>query len=164
MTVAELVLHGRFPHLQYPRRYTARDREIAQAAMERMHVAQVANRPLATLSGGMRQSAYLAMALSQDTRYILLDEPTTYLDLPHQLALMRTLCELAHEGRGVVAVMHDLGMALSFADRVCLLQGGTVALCGTPREIAAHPLTKELFGVTPVELPNGTFYCAYPSR
>ena len=98
MTVEQMVLHGRFPHLDYPRRYTKHDREIAVSAMKQAGVAAHAHKPLYTLSGGMRQNAYIAMALAQCTDYILLDEPTTYLDIAHQLELMKTLRKLSDEG------------------------------------------------------------------
>ena len=147
MTVEQMVLHGRFPHLSYPRRYTPQDREIAHAAMEQMGIADVAHRPLHTLSGGMRQNAYLAMALAQRTDYVLLDEPTTYLDIARQLALMRTLRTLADTGKGIVAVMHDLPMALTFSDRILLLDNGTVAGHDTPEQIVQQGIIGELFGV-----------------
>ena len=89
MTVEQLVLHGRFPHLNYPRRYTKHDYEIAIDAMKQMGIAQHADKSLHTLSGGMRQNTYIAMALAQGTDYVLLDEPTTYLDIAHQLELMK---------------------------------------------------------------------------
>ena len=89
MTVEQLVLHGRFPHLSYPRRYTTQDREIALAAMEQVGITDYARKPLYTLSGGMRQNAYIAMALTQGTDHILLDEPNTFLDISHQLELMK---------------------------------------------------------------------------
>lgn len=100
MTVEQMVLHGRFPHLSYPRSYTKKDRAIAQAAVERTGIKESAAQPMAALSGGMRQNAYLAMALAQDTDYILLDEPTTYLDIGHQLGLMNMLRQLAETGKG----------------------------------------------------------------
>ena len=107
MTVLQMVMHGRFPYLSYPRRYKETDREIALKAMEVVGILHLANQPLYTLSGGMRQNAYIAMALAQDTDYILLDEPTTYLDIAHQLDLMKILRGLADSGKGIITVMHD---------------------------------------------------------
>ena len=114
MTVEQMVLHGRFPYLSYPRRYSSHDREVAIKAMEIVGVAEFAHKPLYSLSGGMRQNAYIAMALAQDTDYILLDEPTTYLDIAHQLELMRILRKLADSGKGIVTVMHNLTIAFDF--------------------------------------------------
>jgi iron complex transport system ATP-binding protein len=145
MTVEQLVLHGRFPHLSYPRHYSKEDQEIAFSAMEQMGVANLAANPLYTLSGGMRQKAYIAMALAQDTDYILLDEPTTYLDIAHQLELMQTLRKLADRGKGIVAVMHDLPMAFTYCDQILLLDGGNVLAQGTPQEVYSH--IEKVFGV-----------------
>ena len=100
MIVEELVLRGRFPYLSYPRGYTQKDRELARLAMERVGIAALAREPMSALSGGLRQTAYIAMALAQGTDSILLDEPTTYLDVAHQLALMKLLRQLSAEGRG----------------------------------------------------------------
>lgn len=146
MTVGQLVLHGRFPHLNYPRRYTKQDRDIALSAMERAGVAEFAEKPLYTLSGGMRQNAYIAMALAQDTDYILLDEPTTYLDIAHQLRLMKILRELSDGGKGIVAVMHDLPMAMTFSDKVVILNGGRTETSGTPADIYESGIIENIFG------------------
>lgn len=147
MTVEQTVLQGRFPHLVYPRRYTERDRNIAHSAMERVGISHLADRPLESLSGGMRQSAYIAMALAQDTDYILLDEPTTYLDVPHRLELMRILRSLADGGKGVVTVMHDLAEAFELSDEIIVLDGGRVAAQAEPRELLESPEIGRIFGV-----------------
>ena len=145
MTVEQLVLHGRFPHLNYPRHYTKQDHEIARSAMEQMGIADLAQKPLGTLSGGMRQNAYIAMALTQDTDYILLDEPTTYLDISHQLGLMQTLRKLADGGKGIVTVMHDLPLAFTFCHRILLLGNGQIIAGGTPREVCGD--VENIFGI-----------------
>lgn len=158
MTVEQLVLHGRFPHLRYPRRYTGKDRQIALQAMERLGIGDLANAPLQTLSGGLRQMACIAMALAQDTDYILLDEPTAYLDIAHQLALLRTLRGLADRGKGVVAVMHDLPVAFTFADRILLLREGRVAGNAPPAQLCRGNVLEETFGVGLVPTPDGKSY------
>lgn len=147
MTVGQLVLHGRFPHLSYPRRYTEKDKNAVLSAIDSLGISDLSNRQLASLSGGMRQNAYIAMALAQDTDYILLDEPTAYLDISHQLELMRTLKRLTNLGKGVVAVLHDLPLAFAFSDSVAVLKDGRVVLTGAPKEIYNHPAIKEVFGV-----------------
>ena len=147
MTVEQLVLHGRFPYLNYPSRYTPADRQKAQAAMERIEIAEFCGQPLAVLSGGMRQKAYIAMALTQDAPYILLDEPTTYLDVAHQLLMMKILRQLADEGRGIVAVMHDLPLAFTCADHVVLLQQGRIAAVDTPQTVCESGRVQQLMGV-----------------
>lgn len=161
MTVEQLVLHGRFPHLKYPRRYTEKDRQIARAAMEQTGVAALAQRPLYALSGGMRQNAYIAMALAQSTDYILLDEPTTYLDISRQLELMRTLRTLADGGRGIVAVMHDLPMAFACADRIVLLHNGQVMGDDVPERLCRQDMIREVFGVAVAPLPEGGYRYDY---
>ena len=148
MTVEQMVLHGRFPHLSYPRRYTKKDRAIAQAAMERTGIKESAAQPMAALSGGMRQNAYLAMALAQDTDYILLDEPTTYLDIGHQLGLMNMLRQLAETGKGVVAVMHDLPLAFAYSDRIAVMKEGSIVCFGPPDKVCENDMVRQTFGVT----------------
>ena len=161
MTVEQLVLHGRFPYLSYPRRYREVDREIARDAMKTMGISHLADLPLFTLSGGMRQNAYIAMALAQDTDYILLDEPTTYLDIAHQLDLMKILRSLADGGKGIVTVMHDLPLAFDFSDELAVIHKGDIAAKATPGEICALPIAEELFGVRMERLENGKFYYQY---
>lgn len=147
MTVGQMVLLGRFPYLSYPRRYRETDRAIAREAMETVGILHLADQPLSALSGGMRQIAYIAMALAQKTDYILLDEPTTYLDIAHQLELMRLLKQLTGMGKGIVAVMHDLPLAFDFSDGIAVLQGGTVAAQAAPSVLCELPLIREIFGV-----------------
>lgn len=158
MTVEQLVLHGRFPHLSYPRRYTKQDREIAFAAMAQVGIAELAAKPLHTLSGGMRQNAYIAMALAQGTDYVLLDEPTTYLDISHQLELMKTLRSLADAGKGIIAVMHDLPMALTFSDRVVLLNEGRVVSNDAPERVWEKKTIDRVFGVAVKRSVDGRNY------
>lgn len=157
MTVGQLVLHGRFPHLHFPKRYSQKDRTIASAAMETLGISHLANTPLSSLSGGMRQSAYLAMALAQETEYILLDEPTTYLDISNQLSLMRLLRRLRDSGKGIAAVMHDLPMAMTYCDEIWVLRDGRIVGSGTPEQICASDLLTELFGVA-VTYKNGEYF------
>ena len=95
----------------------------------------MADRPLNTLSGGERQKAYIAMALARDTDYILLDEPTTYLDIYHQLGLMKILKDLSQNGKGIVSVMHDLPLALNFSDAVIVINGGKVIAFDIPEKV-----------------------------
>lgn len=158
MTVERMVLHGRFPHLSYPRRYTKQDREIAFSAMEQVGISEFANKPLRTLSGGMRQNAYIAMALAQGTDYVLLDEPTTYLDIAHQLELMKTLRTLADNGKGIVAVMHDLPMALTFSERIVLLNDGRVVSNDEPERVCEQKTIDSVFGVAIERSADGRTY------
>ena len=160
MTAGRLVLHGRFPWLDWPRRYRREDYEAAQAAMERMGVAEFADTPLSQLSGGTRQKCYIAMALAQNAPTILLDEPTAGLDIGHQLRLLEQCRALAAEGRAVVLVLHDIPLALQYADRIALMEDGQLKALGTPEEIMSTESLQTTFGVRifPVRTPLGTQY------
>lgn len=147
ITAMRLVLHGRFPYLSYPRRYRKEDEAIARAAMERMGVWDLGGRDLGSLSGGQRQKVYIAMALAQDTPVVLLDEPNTFLDICHQMQMMRQAKLLAEEGKTVVLVLHDLAMALEMADQLVVLDRGQAAAQGTPEEVFACGCLGQVFGV-----------------
>lgn len=147
MTVGQMVLHGRFAHLRYPRVYTNADREIAHEAMTRMGLDGFEERSLFSLSGGERQNAYVAMALAQCSDYILLDEPTTYLDIAHCMQLMDRLSSLAREGKGVVVVLHDLTLAMQYADQIVLLAGGRLLQYGTPEQIFQSGIVASTFQI-----------------
>ena len=142
-----LVLHGRFPYLSYPRRYRQEDLAIARSAMEQMGVAELADRSLVTLSGGQRQKVYIAMALAQDTPVLLMDEPNTFLDIAHQLQLMQQAKTLAEQGKIVVLVLHDLSLALEYADSLAILWEGTCLIQGDPKEVFLSGQLERAFGV-----------------
>lgn len=158
MTVEQLVLHGRFPHLSYPRRYTDQDRVIAVGVMEQMGIIEYAHKPLYSLSGGMKQNSYIAMALAQETDYILLDEPTTYLDIAHQLELMKILRSLADSGKGIVAVMHDLPMAFTFSDKIILINDGRIVDDERPEKIYERNVIDKVFGIALDRSKDGRSY------
>lgn len=160
ITVENLVLHGRFPYLSYPRRYRPEDLTLARQAMDRVGIGALAGEMLPRLSGGTRQKAYIAMALAQDTPTILLDEPATYLDISHQLQLMSLCRELADRGKAVVLVMHDLALALEWADRIALLWGGGLLARGSVANVLASGKLEKAFGVKIhcVTTPRGKKY------
>ena len=160
ITVERMVLHGRFPHLPYPRTYGREDLELVRAAMERTGVAELSHRPLRTLSGGQRQRVYLAMALAQNTPYLFFDEPTTYLDVSHQLEVMDTARALAQEGRGVLLAIHDLCLALRGADRIVVLEEGRVCMDAAPEAAFQSGVLSQIFGtpISRVETPGGWRY------
>lgn len=147
LSARRLVLHGRFPYLGYPRRYGRADLDAVEAAMAQMQVTELADRMLPTLSGGQRQRVYLAMALAQDTPVILLDEPTTFLDVGAQMQLMAQARQLASLGKTVVMVLHDLPQALRRADQVLVLSGGRLADAGTPEEVFSSGVLDRVFSV-----------------
>ena len=146
--VEPLVEHGRFPHQGFERRRTQRDAQIVQEAMQRMDIWALRHANTARLSGGERQKAYLAMLLAQDTQTMLLDEPTTFLDVHHQLELLGCIRQLAHEaGKAVGLVLHDLCQALAVADTLCVLEQGRVAYLGAPEPLLQTSLLQQVFGV-----------------
>ncbi|MGN0657618.1 MAG: ABC transporter ATP-binding protein [Ruminiclostridium sp.] len=159
MTVGQMVLHGRFPHLSYPRRYSEKDKKIAESAMEKLGISGLSEKPLSALSGGMRQNACIAMALAQDADYILLDEPTSYLDITHQLMLMKTLRSLADSGKGIAAVMHDLPLAFGFSDSIAVLYKGRAAVCDSPERVCESNIIGEIFGIGLKYNRQEKYYC-----
>jgi iron complex transport system ATP-binding protein len=164
ITALRMVLHGRFPYLSYPRHYGKQDYEIARQALAQVGAAAYENRVVSDLSGGQRQSVYLAMALAQDTQSVLMDEPTTYLDVEHQLAVMNKARSLADAGKAVVLVLHDIGLALRSADRIAVMQSGRLIACGTPEEIETSHVIDSVFGITlhVVNTPHGRQYYCMP--
>lgn len=148
ITVGALVLHGRFPYLGYPRRYSTKDRQAARRAMELTGVAELERERVSQLSGGQRQKVYLAMAVAQDTPVLLLDEPTTYLDIAHQLELTALARTLAQDGKAVVMVLHDLNLALNCADVVAVMDQGELRQVGTPEEVYRSGVLEQVFRVS----------------
>lgn len=161
ITVERLVLHGRFPYLGYPRRYRGADYAAAEEAMNRLGLAEYRDTPVARLSGGMQQKAYIAMALVQDTPVILMDEPTAFLDIAHQLQLMEQAKALAGEGKTVVLVLHDLSMALGCADSMAVMSEGKCLFQGSPEDVFLSRCLDAAFGVEMQRFwtPNGWKYC-----
>ncbi|MBN2909453.1 ABC transporter ATP-binding protein [Polycladomyces sp. WAk] len=148
MTVEELVWHGRFPHQSVWGGRRKEDRQIVQWAMEMTGVAEWADRPLSSLSGGQRQRAWIAMALAQKTPLLLLDEPTTYLDLAYQIDLLDLLKRLNEtEGITVVMVLHDINQAARYAHRLIALQDGKVVAQGTPSSVITPQTIESVFGI-----------------
>ena len=160
MTAGRLVLHGRFPWLRYPRRYRPQDFAAARSAMERIGVGDLWDAPMATLSGGTRQKVYLAMALAQDTETILLDEPTSFLDIGHQIKTLELCRDLAQSGKAVAVVLHDLPLAFQYADRIALISGGGLRALGTPTQLLEGSAIFGAFGVRmyQVQTPAGMQY------
>ncbi|MBO5127048.1 MAG: ABC transporter ATP-binding protein [Clostridia bacterium] len=160
MTVLQMVLHGRFPHLSYPRIYRKQDVEIAEQSLKTLGIEHLASRELRELSGGMRQKAYIAMALAQKAPVILMDEPMTYLDIAGQLHLGETLCYLAKHDRTLVLVLHDLPLALKISDKIAVLHEGGLLDFGTPEEMLTHGSLERAYQIKihPVHTENGVDY------
>ena len=150
-----MVLHGRFPYLHYPRKYGAADYRIAEEAMGQMGISEFACRQMSELSGGMRQKVYIAMALAQQAEIIVMDEPTTYLDIGQQLKFAQMLRRLSKDGKTIILVLHDILLALKLSDRIAALRDGRILKCGTPEEIRQSDIMEELYGVTVKSLHTG---------
>ncbi len=147
ISVRHLVIHGRYPHLKWGQSLRREDREIVQAAIERVKLGALVNRPVSRLSGGERQRAYLAMMLAQQTAVMLLDEPTAYLDLSSQFALMELLRALCREGRSVILVLHELALALEYTDSLLLMERGRLVAAGSPEEVYRSRQIQRVFSI-----------------
>ena len=148
ITAGRMVLHGRFAYLSYPRRYQKRDREIARRALEWADAQELEDRYMPELSGGQRQKVYLAMALAQDTETIFMDEPTTFLDVRHQLDVMQVARRMAAEGKAVVVVLHDLCLAMRTAHRIAVLADGRLQALDRPEVVFESGILSRVFGVS----------------
>ena len=167
ITAQRMVLHGRFPHLSYPRHYRPEDKVIVRQALEEADAADLADRPMNELSGGQRQKVYLAMAIAQQTPTVLMDEPTTFLDIAHQLGVMQMARRLAAGGRAVVLVLHDLPLAMGGAHRLAVLQDGLLVQSGTPEEIYESGVLEPVFNIRQgrTQTADGwRYYCELPHK
>ncbi|GHF29009.1 MULTISPECIES: ABC transporter ATP-binding protein [Streptomyces] len=146
ITVAELVARGRYPHQKLLRQWSPEDERVVTGSMEATGVGQLADRMVDELSGGQRQRVWIAMALAQETPLLLLDEPTTYLDIAHQLEIL-DLCARLHEeqGRTLVAVLHDLNQAARYATHLIAMRDGRVVAEGAPGDVVTAELVEEVF-------------------
>lgn len=147
INVESLVLHGRFPHLSFARNPVERDMEIVENALRTVGLWEHRNKNINELSGGERQKAYIAMVLSQDTDYIFLDEPTTYLDINHQLEIMHLIKELKKIGKTIVMVIHDISMALCHSDKVCLMNQGEIIMYECPQTVFESRAIEQVFNI-----------------
>lgn len=147
MPVNALVMHGRHPHLNYPRRCAAADKRIVEEAMELTGAIAYRDRNMLSLSGGERQKAYIAMCVAQDTDVLLMDEPTTYLDIHHQFEIMELAKTLRQRGKLLLLVLHDLNLALNYSDRVIVMENGLIRACEPPGTLCDTGLIDEVFRI-----------------
>ncbi len=154
LTVQQLVYRGRFPHQGLLQRVTRIDVEAVNWAMHAADVESLSARPMASLSGGERQRAWIALALAQQPKVLLLDEPTSFLDISHQVEVMHLLRRLNHQGMTVVAVLHDLVLAGRFTDRVMAMRDGRIAFDGAPIDVLEPQGLGEVFGVAMMVIPD----------
>ncbi|WP_019154204.1 ABC transporter ATP-binding protein [Robertmurraya massiliosenegalensis] len=149
LTVGELISYGRYPHRKNVNRLTEHDKEMIEWAMDVTQTAEFEARELAQLSGGQRQRVWLAMALAQKTDILLLDEPTTYLDMAHQIEVLKIVKKLNEEHHcTIVMVLHDINQASRFSDTIMAMRNGKVLATGTPEAIMTPSVLKEVFQIT----------------
>lgn len=153
ISVKSLAEHGRFPYLSYHRRHTAEDKNIIENALETTGVAHLRHKNLNQLSGGERQRAFIAMALAQDTDLLMLDEPTTYLDINHQLEIMNLVQQLNTKGKTIIMVLHDLNLALHNSHHLLLMNQGKIITAGTAEKISATGEIDAVFNIRTTSVP-----------
>ena len=160
ITVADLVARGRQPHQHWWEQWSDEDERAVTEAMERTDVAALAERSVDELSGGQRQRVWIAMAIAQETDILLLDEPTTYLDIAHQVEVLDLVRQLAaptpdsERGRTVVVVLHDLNQAARYADHLVAMKTGRIVAEGAPADVVTEDLVREVFGLECVVVPD----------
>jgi iron complex transport system ATP-binding protein len=154
ITVGDLVARGRYPHQGLLRQWSAEDARAVDAAMAATEVTDLRERFVSDLSGGQRQRAWLAMALAQETDLLLLDEPTTFLDIAHQYEVMDLCARLHEEGRTLVAVLHDLNQAARYGSHVIAMKHGRVVAQGAAEDVVTETLVREVFGLAARVVPD----------
>lgn len=154
ITVADLVSRGRHPHQGILQRWSHDDDDAVEDALERTGLTELADRSVDELSGGQRQRVWIAMVLAQDTPVVLLDEPTTYLDLAHQIDVLELCAELHRQGKTLIAVLHDLNQAARYATHLIALKSGELIAEGHPSEVVTEELVADVFGVRARVLPD----------
>lgn len=155
ITAGRMVLHGRFPYLSYPRRYSRTDFNIASSAMEQMGISDLADRQMSELSGGTRQKVYIAMALAQSAPIVMLDEPTAYLDIGQRKKLASTVQSLADNGKTVLLVLHDILLALKISHKIAVMDNGELAMLAPPSEILKSGIISRIFGINVKSVTDG---------
>lgn len=147
ITALRMVLHGRFPYLSYPRKYSSSDYDLARQAMDKMGILSLGEKRLEELSGGMRQKVYIAMALCQGADVILLDEPATYLDISQQIKTDLICKELSEEGKTIICVSHDIISAVKNSHKIAVMDKGEIIMNDTPEKIIESEVIKKVFNV-----------------
>jgi iron complex transport system ATP-binding protein len=147
LTVADLVARGRHPHQSWLRQWSSDDADVVAKALAMTGVADLADRPVDSLSGGQRQRVWISMTLAQGTDLLLLDEPTTYLDLAHAIDVLDLVDDLHESGRTVVMVLHDLNLATRYSDNLVVMREGAILAQGHPRDVITAELLEEAFGL-----------------
>ncbi|MBJ7537885.1 Fe(3+) dicitrate ABC transporter ATP-binding protein FecE [Marinomonas transparens] len=145
--VVDLVSYGRSPYTGFWGRINAEDKRIIKRVMQETKITELANQLVSELSGGQRQRVWLAMTLAQDTPYLLLDEPTTYMDLNHQVELMHLLRQFNKQGKTIITVLHDINQAARYCDHLILMKHGEIIRQGSPETVLTKALLKSVFSL-----------------
>jgi iron complex transport system ATP-binding protein len=162
MTVGELASYGRIPHKKWYERLTKEDERITDWALQLTHMTSYRDRLVSSLSGGEAQRAWLAMALAQRPKLLLLDEPTTYLDIGHQLEVLDTVKTLNRElNLTVIMVLHDLNHAAAYSDQVCVIKDGNIQAFGHPKLVLTTALIRDVYGVETQIQQSRTYSAPY---
>lgn len=157
ITIADLVARGRYPYHRFNKRWTSKDQQAVERALSLTGLTDMAGCPIDRLSGGQRQRAWIALALAQQTDVLLLDEPTTYLDIAYQLEVLDLLSTLnRQEGVTVVMVLHDLNMAARYSDWILAINNGKRVALGAPSEIMTENLVRQVFDITATVVTDKT--------
>ena len=155
IAVADLVGRGRHPHQKLLARWGARDYEVVAQSLEATGTADLADRSVDELSGGQRQRVWIAMALAQETDILLLDEPTTFLDVAHQVEVLDLLTDLNRDrGTTIVMVLHDINLAARYADHIFALRAGRLVASGTPDDVITSELIRDVFDLDALIVPD----------
>lgn len=155
ITVGDLVARGRHPHQRWFRQFSSEDEDVVQAALDATATADLVDRAVDELSGGQKQRVWIAMALAQGTPLMLLDEPTTYLDLAHQIEVLDLLATLnREEGRTVVIVLHDLNLACRYAHHIIAMRDGRIVAEGSPVQVITPDIVREVFDLEAEVIPD----------
>jgi iron complex transport system ATP-binding protein len=154
ITVADLVARGRFPHQSFVRQWVDSDERAVAAAMAATGVTDLSGRLVDELSGGQRQRVWVAMVLAQETGVLLLDEPTTFLDIAHQIELLELFTDLNRDGRTLVAVLHDLNHAARYGTHLIAMKDGALVAEGAPEQIVTAELVEQVFGLRCLVVPD----------
>ncbi|MDI9496992.1 MAG: ABC transporter ATP-binding protein [Bacillota bacterium] len=152
ITAYNLVMHGRYPYLGFSRTPREEDRDIVRQAIESLNLEEYIHKNVRQLSGGQCQKVYLAMLLAQNTDLVFLDEPTIYLDINHKLEILEVIRQLKEMGKTIVMVLHDLGNALMYSDRVCLLDQGEVVIFDSPEKVFESGEIDRVFHVSSTQI------------
>lgn len=148
ISVERMVLHGRFPHLSYPRSYTSADYAICEKSMTQAGILDLKHKNVSSLSGGEMQKVFLAMAYAGEADILLFDEPTTFLDVSCQMNLLHAMSGLKRDGKTIITVLHDLNYALKISEQLVVMNKGQIVAYGTPDELFKSHIIDEVFGIT----------------